>query len=178
MNAHFRIRPAASADIERIVALDRATELLPHWPVAAYVAALEPATGSFAPPGTHRCLFVAETARELAGFAVASVTRIQTPDATQLLAELESVAVAIASRRSGIGRALCLAVIDWAHQHGATAIELEVRSRSEGAIALYRQLGFAALGRRASYYRDPLDDAILMRLDPEPEQSATPPRKP
>jgi ribosomal-protein-alanine N-acetyltransferase len=166
MNANFRIRAAASADIERIVALDRATELLPHWPVAAYVAALEPATGSFAPPGTHRCLFVA------------SVTRIQTPHATQLLAELESVAVAIASRRSGIGRALCLAVIDWAHQHGATAIELEVRSRSEGAIALYRQLGFAALGRRASYYRDPPDDAILMRLDPEPEQSATPPRKP
>jgi len=172
MESPFRIRPAAPADIERIVALDRATESLPHWPVAAYAAALEPATG------THRCLFVAETGQDLAGFAVASITRIETPDAAELLAELESVAVAISSRRSGIGRALCLAVIDWALQQGAAAIELEVRSRSEGAIALYRQLGFAAAGRRASYYRDPLDDAILMRFEPEPDQPAAQPRKP
>jgi ribosomal-protein-alanine N-acetyltransferase len=83
----------------------------------------------------------------------------------EVLAELESVAVANSVRRSGIGRALCDAVIAWAREQGAAEIELEVRTSSSGAIALYTQLGFATVGARAKYYRGPVEDAVLMRLD-------------
>lgn len=40
---------------------------------------------------------------------------------------------------------------------------LEVRSRSEGARALYEGRGFVPVGLRRRYYRD--DDALVMRRD-------------
>jgi ribosomal-protein-alanine N-acetyltransferase len=182
MEAKLHIRPAVAGEVASIVALDRATEFLPHWPAAEYEASLKPPTRNFAAPGIHRCLFVAESlaagaVSELAGFAVGKVTAIGTPDATEILAELESVAVAAGLRRAGVGRALCRAVIDWSIQCGATAIDLEVRRRGEGPIALYRQLGFVAIGLRAKYYRHPVDDALLMRLEPGPSLSTKLPRK-
>ncbi len=67
-------------------------------------------------------------------------------------------------RRSGIGRALCAAVLDWCRLQAATEIVLEVRAASAGAIALYSSLGFAEIGSRPRYYHDPEDDALLMRL--------------
>ena len=39
---------------------------------------------------------------------------------------------------------------------------LEVRSRNTPAIKLYTAYGFAEVGRRNKYYRDPEDDAIVM----------------
>jgi ribosomal-protein-alanine N-acetyltransferase len=81
------------------------------------------------------------------------------------LAELESVAVAVTARRVGIGKELCLAVADWCRERGAMALELEVRAGSVGAIALYDGLGFVVAGRRTGYYREPMEDALLMRLD-------------
>jgi ribosomal-protein-alanine N-acetyltransferase len=40
-----------------------------------------------------------------------------------------------------------------------------VRAGSAGAIALYERLGFVAVGRRPGYYRSPVEDAVLMRLE-------------
>jgi ribosomal-protein-alanine N-acetyltransferase len=60
---------------------------------------------------------------------------------------------------------LCAAVVDWCGELGAAALELEVRAGSVGAIALYTGLGFVGIGRRAGYYREPVEDALLMRLD-------------
>jgi ribosomal-protein-alanine N-acetyltransferase len=34
-----------------------------------------------------------------------------------------------------------------------------------GAIPLYERLGFVAVGRRPGYYRSPVEDAVLMRLE-------------
>ena len=93
-------------------------------------------------------------------FAVGKVIGI----GSESSAELESVAVAASARRAGVGRALCAAVIDWCRAQGAQAIELEVRAASSGAIALYSGLGFVVEGRRPRYYREPMDDAVLMRL--------------
>jgi ribosomal-protein-alanine N-acetyltransferase len=64
-----------------------------------------------------------------------------------------------------MGRALCSAVIEWCREQMATALELEVRAGSLGAIAMYSGLGFVTVGRRAGYYRDPAEDAVMMRLD-------------
>jgi [ribosomal protein S18]-alanine N-acetyltransferase len=47
------------------------------------------------------------------------------------------------------------------------AVELEVRVGSGGAIALYVGLGFVVVGRRGGYYRGPVEDAVLMRLELE-----------
>jgi ribosomal-protein-alanine N-acetyltransferase len=39
-----------------------------------------------------------------------------------------------------------------------------VRSANLGAVGLYEGLGFERVGSRKGYYREPVDDAILMRL--------------
>jgi ribosomal protein S18 acetylase RimI-like enzyme len=40
---------------------------------------------------------------------------------------------------------------------------LEVRASNAAARALYASAGFVAVGRRARYYRDPDEDAVVMR---------------
>ncbi len=169
----YLIRPAEPRDIAGVLALDRATTNLPHWPQANYEEALESAQEDKAASAVRRCFLVAESQGVIAGFAVGSATVIN----DDTVAELESVAVAEACRGSGIGRALCAAVIAWARGFGAMSIELEVRSRSAVPIALYRSLGFTESGRRAAYYRDPADNALLMRLDLRPAVPSSKPHR-
>jgi ribosomal-protein-alanine N-acetyltransferase len=152
-----KIRAALPGDIEAIVGLDRATVLLPHWTKAQYEAAL---AGDREPGSVHRKLLVAETEGTLTGFAVVKITRI----AGEALAELESIAVAAASRGHGIGRALSLEVIAYARLRGASSMELEVRSLNFEAISLYSGLRFVVEATRRRYYNNPEDDALLMRL--------------
>jgi ribosomal-protein-alanine N-acetyltransferase len=152
MASHFELRPARGPDLHAILALERATENAPHWPLAAYQTILD----SQMP---QRCLIVAESNAALVGFAVGLVH----PD-PERAAELESVVVASSARRAGIGHILCSAIIDWCRAGGAIEISLEVRASSEAAIALYSALGFTEAGRRPRYYHDPDDDALLMRL--------------
>jgi len=180
MNAPVKIRRAVLSDFEAIVALERATEFAPHWPPSAYAAILNSAATEQAACDPMRCLFVAESPvpadGPLAGFAVGLVHPAPVQD--DCIAELESVAVAASARRSGIGRALCLAVIDWCRAHGAAAIVLEVRAGSAPAIALYTALGFRQTGRRPHYYREPVDDAVILQLRLEPARTPTSPSDP
>jgi [ribosomal protein S18]-alanine N-acetyltransferase len=145
------VREAGAADLAGVLALERDVAEAPHWAEAMYrEIVLE--------GGVRRCLFVAEAEGLLLGFAVGAV--MGSGDS----AELESVAVRGEAQRRGVGRALCDAVADWCRLQGATALELEVRAASAGAIALYGGMGFATVGRRRGYYREPVDDAVLMRL--------------
>jgi [ribosomal protein S18]-alanine N-acetyltransferase len=149
------VRLASAADIEAVIQLERTTAEAPHWAESEYVAMLAPASGV-----VRRCLFVAESERGLIGFAVGKVVGIGSESSS----ELESIAVNSDARRTGTGRSLCAAVIDWCRAHGAVEMELEVRAGSAGAIDLYTGLGFVVEGRRVGYYQAPLDDAVLMRL--------------
>jgi ribosomal-protein-alanine N-acetyltransferase len=155
--AEFRVRLAAQRDLAGIITMERAIAEAPHWAEAEYAAIVNATkTG-----GTiKRCLFVAEAESRLLGFAVGKVL----DSGDERMAELESVAVEKAARRAGVGRALCGAVIAWSRSQGAAALELEVRAASEGAIALYAGQGFVVVGRRRGYYREPPEDAVMMRL--------------
>ncbi|HEY4381608.1 MAG TPA: N-acetyltransferase [Acidobacteriaceae bacterium] len=157
-----QIRPALQTDFVLIVALERATEYAPHWSPATYASLLEaPVTGP------NRCVFVAVKDAVLVGFAVGLMHVLPVESAlpqSGIAAELESVVVAANARRLGVGRALCTAVVEWSRAHGAAETILEVRATSAGAIALYTSLGFSPAGRRPRYYRDPGDDALVMRL--------------
>ena len=200
----FHLRRAIASDLEPILALERATNLAPHWPPSAYADILDsndlgvPSIALGAPSiprslrngwetaslssdridsdelpqanAIQRCLFVADKDGSLAGFAVGLLH----PVASERTAELESVVVSDSYRRAGIGRALCRAVFDWSRSQGATELILEVRASSSAAIALYAGLGFTLAARRPRYYRDPNDDALLMRLLLEREKGEQP----
>ncbi|RXH56730.1 ribosomal protein S18-alanine N-acetyltransferase [Granulicella sibirica] len=148
------VRVGKLEDIEAILAIERSAPEAPHWPSQEYRKALEPAAGA-----VHRKLFVCETPEGLLGFAVGTVL-----DAGgQCEGELENLAVREEARRQGIGLALCTAVFSWCQEQAAKEVALEVRASSAGAIRLYEKLGFQKIGERRAYYREPLDDAILMR---------------
>lgn len=157
-----------------MLGLERGIVEAPHWRAGDYLAifgaeaesdAREDGTGS----GVRRCLFVAEDVGDLLGFAVGSVwgdvgAGSSRGAAPRSWGQIESVAVAAGARRSGIGRGLCVAVVDWCRQRGADRVELEVRAGSGGAAMLYEDLGFCETGRRRGYYSDPAEDAVLMQF--------------
>ena len=78
--------------------------------------------------------------------------------------EILNLAVGKNFRRSGIATRLIHSAIETARAAGATQIFLEVRSSNAPGIALYTRLAFRICGRRKNYYRDPLEDALLLIL--------------
>jgi ribosomal-protein-alanine N-acetyltransferase len=160
--AGLRIRAAGAADLADVIAMERAIAEAPHWAETEYAAIVRANRDVDGMEGTvKRCLLVAEAGERLLGLAVGKVDG----SGEGSLAELESVVVEVATRRAGVGRALCGAVVAWCREQGAAALELEVRAGSDGAIGLYTGLGFVVVGRRGGYYREPADDAVMMRLE-------------
>lgn len=76
--------------------------------------------------------------------------------------ELEFVLIDRAHRGQGLGARLVTEWIAWARANGVTELLLEVRAGNAAALALYGRFGFAEQGRRRGYYRDPVEDAVLM----------------
>lgn len=77
-------------------------------------------------------------------------------------------------RRRAIGRQLLLAVADLARELGARRLTLEVRAGNTAAQALYQRFGFEVVGRRAGYYTDDGEDALIMTTPPlaDPPQAS------
>jgi len=65
-------------------------------------------------------------------------------------------------RRQGIARSLLEFVLDDARRAGALHATLEVRRSNQPALELYDSLGFTVEGVRAGYYRDPVEDALVL----------------
>ena len=53
-------------------------------------------------------------------------------------------------------------LMEAAWEAGCTEIFLEVRISNQGAIHLYRKLGYEVLSVRKHYYSDPVEDAYVM----------------
>lgn len=64
-------------------------------------------------------------------------------------------------RRQHLATDLVAALERYASAEGAVLIDLEVRPSNRAARALYRELGFAEVGRRPRYYNND-EDAIIM----------------
>ena len=53
-------------------------------------------------------------------------------------------------------------------QRQAAEVFLEVRASNLAALALYGEYHFRPVGRRAEYYRRPVEDALILRRDLDP----------
>lgn len=121
------------------------------------------------------CFAEAWTARSLSGLLATPGTFAFAGDAGFVMAraaggeaEILTLAVLPAARRSGAGSALVIAAASHAHRLGAAALFLEVAAGNLAARTLYRRLGFAQAGLRRGYYaaagRKP-EDALVLRSD-------------
>jgi [ribosomal protein S18]-alanine N-acetyltransferase len=79
---------------------------------------------------------------------------------------LMNLAVCESRRRQGLARRLVIEALRTGLSQAATRAVLEVRASNDAALALYRQLGFAPVSTRRQYYTNPIEDAVLMELDP------------
>jgi ribosomal-protein-alanine N-acetyltransferase len=101
-------------------------------------------------------LFVLREADRAVAFVSA---RVQSPDL-----DIVNVAVAAPKRRLGLGRTLICGLLDSPVARGIESVFLEVRASNAAALALYRGMGFKETQRRRNFYRDPVEDAVLMML--------------
>lgn len=168
-----RTRRMTAADLERVIEIAESLPEAPHWPRASYLdmvrpsavvprmalvaieptpATIESATGAIESGAST----TESAASAIRGFAVASLLPPQ--------AELETIAVLARHQRHGLGRLLLNALIQELRQAGTGELRLEVRASNLAAIGFYRSAGFSEIGRRARYYADPIEDAILMNL--------------
>ena len=79
--------------------------------------------------------------------------------------DMMNVAVHPDFRRKGVAEALVNGLVDALKEKGSHCLTLEVRASNEPAKALYEKLGFIQIGRRPNYYRNPREDALILRKE-------------
>ena len=79
--------------------------------------------------------------------------------------DMMNIAVDSAYRRQGIARLLIDGLIETVREKGAFCLLLEVRASNDPAICLYQKMGFSQVGRRPNYYRNPKEDALILRKE-------------
>ena len=80
-------------------------------------------------------------------------------------ADMMNVAVHPDYRRKGIAEALVNTLVERLQKMGSHCLTLEVRASNVTAITLYEKLGFSEIGRRKNYYRNPREDALILRKE-------------
>jgi ribosomal-protein-alanine N-acetyltransferase len=145
MESPFRIRPAASADVAELVELERLCFSDP-WTADGIRETIQLETARS---------FIAQESDRIVGYVFA---RISGPEG-----EILDLAVRPERRRRGIAAALLAAVREALHAAGARELYLEVRQSNQAAIALYGAHGFRPVGLRPHYYRNPPEDALVLR---------------
>lgn len=142
MDVPYRIRQATAADLCAIHAIERQAFSDPWSPSA------------FAPLFDDVAL-VAVRADVVVGYAFARAAAGE--------AEIVNLAVDPRERRHGVARQLVGACLERLGNAGAHQVLLEVREGNAAARALYADLGFREVGRRVRYYRNPPEDAVVLR---------------
>jgi ribosomal-protein-alanine N-acetyltransferase len=79
--------------------------------------------------------------------------------------DMMNVAVHPDHRRKGIAVSLIHALVQKLKECESHCLTLEVRASNAPAIALYEKLGFTEAGRRRNYYRNPKEDALILRKE-------------
>ena len=79
--------------------------------------------------------------------------------------DMMNIAVHPDYRNHGIASALIDALIEKLTQQGSHSLMLEVRVSNTPAKNLYGKLGFVSVGIRKNYYRNPKEDALILRKE-------------
>jgi [ribosomal protein S18]-alanine N-acetyltransferase len=142
----WNIRSFRANDVKALARILQDAAEAAQWPLESYerLASL---------PGA--VALVCEAENGLTGFLIARQVAEE--------AEVLNLAVLTEARRKGQASALLAAACDRFRGSGVTRVFLEVRESNQPAIAFYRKHGFIASGRRKTYYRDPIEDALCFQ---------------
>jgi len=79
--------------------------------------------------------------------------------------DMMNVAVHPDYRRNGIAEQLVKCLVEDLKRKQSRSLTLEVRASNLPAQKLYEKLGFSQIGRRPRYYRNPKEDALILRKE-------------
>lgn len=79
--------------------------------------------------------------------------------------DMMNIAVHPDYRRRGLAEMLVAELVTALKNAGNTCLTLEVRASNAPAIALYEKTGFSQIGLRKNYYRNPREDALILRRE-------------
>jgi [ribosomal protein S18]-alanine N-acetyltransferase len=145
------VRRFASRDLERVVAIERASFGKDAWPPELFLEYWRASPEFF---------LIATLGRRIAGYSINQTDWRG--------AELESIAVDPPYRGRGVAQALLNATIARLRSRGAGALRLMVSTKNEPALRFYERFGFTRL-RKVKRYYGPGRDAWRMRLDLRPK---------
>lgn len=143
----IEIREMKAQDVPQIAELERICFSDP-WSAQSIATELD---------NSLSCWLVAADGEKVVGY-VGSQTVLDGSD-------MMNIAVAPDFRREGLAEALVNALIDCLRQRKSRCLILEVRVSNTPAITLYEKLGFVEIGRRKNYYRNPKEDALILRKE-------------
>lgn len=103
------------------------------------------------------CWLVAVCGEQVVGY-VGSQTVLDGSD-------MMNIAVSPDFRRMGVAENLIERLISMLYERKSRCLILEVRASNLPAITLYEKLGFLEIGRRRNYYRNPKEDALILRKE-------------
>jgi len=135
--------PATLGDIAALVAIDGQSPV--PWTVGTFEDEVR---------RDPKTLFVLRSAGRVVAFVAA---RVQAQDV-----DIVNVAVDAAERQRGWGGLIVRRLLERAVEMGARTAFLEVRESNLAARRLYEGRGFHETQKRRSFYRDPVEDAVLM----------------
>ena len=79
--------------------------------------------------------------------------------------DMMNIAIHPGYRKQGIATELISALIEALNERGSHSLMLEVRASNEPAKSLYLKMGFDVVGVRKNYYRNPREDALILRKE-------------
>jgi ribosomal-protein-alanine acetyltransferase len=146
MRAQYKIRRAASGDLDRICQIEEASFRQQAYDRKLFAAYLSKCGGLF---------LVAERHDKICGYLLSCLRGTS--------AELVSVAVAPEIREKGAASALLESLLRRLRRHGTARLHLVVRVNNWAARAFYEKYGFRRLRAIPGYYEDGGDGVAMSR---------------
>ena len=150
-----KLRAMAAADLHAILAIQQASPEAAQWPAEEWRGFC--GSGAAAEnDNLHAgyCAWVAEGNGGAIGFLAGLFTGEEL--------EILNLAAMPDARRKEVASVLLGEALGAARNSGARRAFLEVRASNAGAIAFYERQGFLPTGLRKNYYREPVEDALVL----------------
>ena len=145
MDEPYRIRPAERADVPALARIERRCFSDP-WSERGILESIQSET---------TIALVAENTEGELGYLMARLSGEE--------GEILNLAVLPGHRRRGLGRQLLEQGLALLVGRGVREAYLEVRESNRAARDLYLGFGFRPVGMRPHYYRNPAEDALVLR---------------
>ena len=150
MDEPYRIRPAERADVPALARIERRCFSDP-WSERGILESIQSET---------TIALVAENTEGELGYLMARLSGEE--------GEILNLAVLPGHRRRGLGRQLLEQGLALLVGRGVREAYLEVRESNRAARDLYLGFGFRPVGMRPHYYRNPAEDALVLRARLQP----------